>query len=109
MRKTTIPRYTSKHINALMNGEAKTVKRIREGDIKIEKNIPIPDISTRRAFTYPLLDMEIGDSFAITPKKARSLRGAIHRAQVKTRHKFRFVTRLITEGKKEVVRVWRIS
>tara|TARA_R100001594_G_scaffold89766_2_gene124192 strand:- start:213 stop:539 length:327 start_codon:yes stop_codon:yes gene_type:complete len=108
LRKTAVPRFTKKHINALMNGESKVVTRVRRADIKIEKNIPIPDIK-HRGIMYPLLEMDVGDSFAINPNKARSLRGAIHRAQVKTRHKFRFVTRLITEGKKEVVRVWRIS
>ena len=107
-RTTAMPRYTTKHINALIKGAAKTDTRITE-NIKIEKNIPIPDISTRKAFKYPLLAMETGDSFTVHPDRSRSVRGAIHRAQVKTRNKFRFATRIVMEGKKELLRIWRTS
>ena len=53
--------------------------------------------------------METGDSFTVHPDKSRSVRGAIHRAQVKTRNKFRFATRIVMEGKKELLRIWRTS
>ena len=109
MARSTIPRkYTAKQVEALMNGD-KDIETVKTHTAyKIEKNIPIP--TTSMPMKYPLLEMEIGDSFAAAYSERVYIRSAIARTQKLTNKEYRFCTRTIVgrgrAGKQ--VRVWRI-
>ena len=87
--------------------KAKTVKQ--STTYRLEKDIPIPE--TGRELKYPLLRMEIGDSFTVPLNEGRHVRGAIARVQRVTNKAFSFCTRTIhTKGKAgKHMRVWRIT
>lgn len=68
-----------------------------EGEMKIEKGIPIPTRNTRRKIAFDT--MEVGDSFLTEQQARNDLYGMARRQKIK------IATRL--EGEK--VRVWRIA
>ena len=70
--------------------------------IVIEKNIPLPP-RQNRASTYPFDDLEVGDSFFIEGKSAKSFGSTVQAAAKRTGAKF--TTRAFDDG----VRVWRIA
>lgn len=80
---------------------------------KIDSHIPIPaDVSTGRRSTYPLADMNVGDSFLVpfngdTAKKVtQRLHSAVSQFQRRnTDSDRRFTVRAEATG----VRVWRIA
>ena len=74
-------------------------------EIKIDKHIPIPP---RRSQKYPLLDLEIGDSFFVPDKTASMLSATIAplRAQYPDRT---FVARSVTENGVRGARLWRVE
>jgi len=78
--------------------------------IKIDKNIPIPEVQKGRNIIYPFSNMEIGDSFLIPFEDAKFIqpgmvrvREAVYRAQKKFR--FNFAIRKVENG----IRVWRVG
>lgn len=76
---------------------------------KIERNIPIPEL--RKELKYPLMKMEVGDSFIVPFNESKHVRGAVARVQRMTDKVFSFCTRTIHgKGKSgKHVRVWRIN
>ena len=110
-RTTTLRKYTAKQAHALMNGDVPVTKKaVEPSEYKIEKNVPIPS-SVRRLVKFPLVKLEVGDSFVVPLKEAQSLRSAIARTHKLTEDKMRFVTRTVTgrgrAGKQ--LRVWRTA
>jgi hypothetical protein len=80
--------------------------------IEIESGIPIPPRDSKRKgkTIYPLVDMEIGQSFFVPCKPGKTaaqtrnnMVGSIHQCTKKTGA--RFVTRVVEGG----VRVWRFK
>jgi len=65
---------------------------------KIEKNVPIPPIA--RSKKYPILEMEIGDSFYAEGKSARSSAYCVG-----ARTGRRYVSRPERDG----YRIWRVE
>ena len=80
-----------------------------ETKYKVEKNVPIPE--HRKNAKYPLLSMEVGDSFAAPVTEAKNIRSAIGRLQRTTSRAYHFITRTVTgrgrAGKQ--IRVWRTT
>ena len=85
-------------------------------DLKIEKNIPLPDVRRgRRAFKYPehyelLDDMEVGDSilFPLDHCKQNSINNKRVSSFIQTSKKiFKYKMSLIKRG--ATVRVWRVA
>lgn len=83
--------------------------------MKIDKNIPIPNVCENRQGAngyskYPWRDLEVGDSFAVpflTPK-SQSRITALAAYQSRARgHKY--VTRVTNEAGKKMVRLWRVK
>ena len=71
--------------------------------IKIDTGVPV-----KSPYKYPFQTMNIGDSFFVPePTNPMSVRVAAY--QYAGRHQIKFVTRLLEEGKKTGVRVWRIA
>ena len=75
------------------------------GEIKIEKNVPIP---VRKALNrkYPFDRMEVGDSFFATGTKQSAITGAFNFYHPK---KFSCRTQKDDKGNFVGVRVWRIA
>lgn len=73
-------------------------------EIKVDKGVAIP----RPRNKYPWENMRVGDSFAIEIKdeaQAAHIRtAAYYRSQVSKEH---FVTRVLEERGRTVIRVWR--
>lgn len=69
--------------------------------MKIEKNVPVPPERDRQI--WPFAQMEVGDSFAIDPSKARAVRNAACQYQMK-HEGTRFIVRTLNEKE---TRVWR--
>ena len=85
-------------------------------DLKIEKNIPMPDVRRgRRAFRYPehyelLGDMEVGDSilFPLDHCKQNSINNKRVSSFIQTSKKiFKYKMSLRKRG--ATVRVWRVA
>ena len=82
-------------------------------EIKIEKNIPIPEGRGRgRVSKYPFTKMEVGDSFAIkaenpnaTERLRQRLYSAFRQFILRGELKWIFVTKILDNE----VRVWRIK
>lgn len=107
MRKSTIPRYDTDHVRSLLESEKTTKTTTNLTQYKIDRNIVMP--KPRKTHLYPLLHLEVGDSFAVPVSDSKSLRAAIHRVQV--RSKLKFATRTMTargRGGKQL-RVWRVT
>ena len=79
--------------------------------IRIEKNIPIPALTTGRARIYPFKEMEVGDSFfvALDGRERRNVQksiiGACRHARLAPK---KFCTRYIKEPT-EGFRCWRFE
>ena len=116
-RTKPVKRYTKSDFERFMNtGQAP--KGIHNGAPKvvththtkydIEKGVPIPEYF--RVSEFPLLDMEVGDSFVAPLHKIKALRNAINRIH-KRNETFKFITRTVTgrgrAGKQ--TRVWRVA
>jgi hypothetical protein len=116
LRKTPVKRYTKNDFERFMN-TGQVPKDIRNGTSKIkthntttykvEKGVPIPN---HRVHRYPLLELEVGDSFVVPINETKHVRSAIGRAQRKNKA-LCFITRTINgrgrAGKQ--LRVWRIA
>jgi len=68
---------------------------------RLEKGIPLP--GTHGNQTYPLQDMEVGDSFAFPPEKYGSLRQTAHARGAKLGMEFKIMKR----GNE--CRCWRVA
>jgi len=74
----------------------------------IEKDVPIPEYY--RMSEFPLLSLEVGDSFVTPLSKIKSLRNAITRIH-KRNEAFKFITRTVQgHGRaSRKTRVWRVA
>jgi hypothetical protein len=72
--------------------------------ITIEKGIPFPS-KKRSTATYPLGEMEVGDSFVLPVTEAGRIRSAA--SWFGARHQKKFASRHIVENGEAVLRVWR--
>jgi len=78
--------------------------------IKMDKGVPIPK---RRKSKYPILDMFVGDSFAVPVPEGRNPRrvqSSINTAcnKIKTDGE-KFTTRSLVEDGERVIRCWRVE
>ena len=120
MRKTTVKKYTKGDFERFMM-TGKTPPGIHNGqpivttksttdavDYHIEKGVPVPQFHNLSEF--PLLDMEVGDSFVAPLSKIKALRNAITRIH-KRNDTLRFITRTVNgRGRAgRITRVWRVS
>jgi hypothetical protein len=120
LRKTTVKKYTKGDFERFMmtgktppgiqNGQPiVTVKSTTDTvDYHIEKGVPVPQFHNLSEF--PLLDMEVGDSFVAPLSKIKALRNAITRIH-KRNDTLRFITRTVNgRGRAgRITRVWRVS
>ena len=87
--------------------ETKTTTK--ENGYKIEKNVPVPEF--RKVSKYPLLHLNVGDSFAAPVGEVKMVRSAITRLNRQTKHALKFMTRTVhgrgRSGKQ--IRTWRIA
>ena len=94
-----------------MNSQPQTTtkSKVKEHDYKIEKGIPVPEY--RKVSRYPLLHMDIGDSFAVPMNEVKIVRSAINRTHRVTNKAYHFLTRTVhrrgRSGKQ--LRIWRIA
>ena len=74
-------------------------------EIRIIKAAPLPPAKAPRGSKsrYPLLDLEIGDSFVVEPQHAGGVRTTAY--QVAKRYDVKFTTRTLADGS---VQVWRV-
>ena len=112
MRKTTVKKYTKTDFERFMNSnqnhtETKTIAK--ENGYKIEKNVPVPEF--RKVSRYPLLHLEVGDSFTAPVSEVKMVRSAITRTHRITNKAYKFITRTVhgrgRAGK--LLRVWRVA
>ena len=86
-----------------------TKTKVTTHDYKIEKDVPIPEY--RKVSRYPLLHMEVGDSFTTPVSEIKQVRSAITRTHRITNQAYKFLTRTVhgrgRTGK--LLRVWRIA
>lgn len=75
---------------------------MKNGMVKIDKQIAQPPISRGAKPKYPWKNMKVGDSF-FAPLKPTSLTGPKHMAEYRTGYKFSW--RKVKDG----TRVWRIA
>ena len=81
--------------------------------IKVDKNIPIPAINTKKSkYDFPFAYMDINDSFLIEETKDNevaliraSLSYALNKFNKQNNSNIRITTRAVPDG----VRVWRIA
>jgi len=94
--------------NEIHNGQSKITRHGLDTRYHIEKGVPIPEYS--QISKFPLLDMEIGDSFVAPLVDKKALTNAITRIH-KRNQTYKFITRTVTgrgrTGKQ--TRVWRIK
>lgn len=78
---------------------------MQNGEIKIEKGIPVPE--TRGVLAkYPFSSMEVGDSFFVAASDTGDLSHVRSAASWNAkRHEMKFCTRTVDGG----VRVWRLE
>lgn len=79
---------------------------------QIDHNIPIPDRSRApRKSKYPLLELEVGDSFAIPPDRVCTVRVYINKVSRATSRRFTCLAQFCPESPTKVYgyRIWRIS
>jgi hypothetical protein len=74
-------------------------------DIRIIKAAPVPPAKPPRGSKsrYPLLDLEIGDSFVVGPEHAGGVRTSAY--QIGKLYGVKFTTRTLDDGS---VQVWRV-
>ena len=80
---------------------------------KVDKNIPIPDINTKKSkYDFPFAHMDINDSFLIEETKDNEvalIRGsmlyALKKFNEQNNSNIRITTRTVPDG----IRVWRIA
>ena len=118
-RKTTVKRYTKGDFERYMttgktppgihtNGQVPVVQHTTDTDFHIEKGVPIPEFHGLSKF--PLLNMEIGDSFVAPLSDKKALQNAITRIHKRNRT-FKFITRTVNgRGRAgRQTRVWRVQ
>ena len=117
-RKTTVKRYTKGDFERFMetgktppgihNGQIKVVHKTNDTTFHIEKGVPVPEYHGISKF--PLLDMEIGDSFVAPLSDKKALQNAITRIHKRNRT-FKFITRTVNgRGRAgRQTRVWRVQ
>tara|TARA_R110002051_G_scaffold210734_1_gene276180 strand:+ start:97 stop:507 length:411 start_codon:yes stop_codon:yes gene_type:complete len=112
LRKTTVKKYSKTDFERFMNSgqnhtETKTIAK--ENGYKIEKNVPVPEF--RKVSRYPLLHLEVGDSFTAPVSEVKMVRSAITRTHRITNKAYKFITRTVhgrgRAGK--LLRVWRVA
>jgi len=74
------------------------------GEIKIDKGVPLSPVSSRQK--YPFHAMDIGDSFFL-PERSSTKSGNLH--QFARNQRVSIKTRTVTENGVKGVRVWRIA
>ena len=77
------------------------------GEIKIEKGIPIPIRTGHKK--YPWEDLEVGDSFFCPGKLITQMNGAMCPPTLRKQRKFTARTRTLEDDNEEGVRIWRIK
>ena len=100
---------TGKTPPGIHNGQPAITKDVTlETDYPIERGVPVPQYHNLSEF--PLLDMEVGDSFVAPLSKIKALRNAITRLH-KRNDSLKFITRTINgRGRAgRVTRVWRVA
>lgn len=76
-------------------------------EIKLDKHIPAPALGDKSKHPYPLVKMEVGDSFAVPVAESTRVRAAIN--YHKSKHPdFRYKGQTRTENDIRVVRFWRV-
>ena len=71
---------------------------------KIQKNISMPPARPgRRAHTYPFADMDVGDSFKVSPAKTKTAQQYAYAFGKKNKQKF--AARRVAGG----TRIWRVK
>ena len=80
--------------------------------IRIEKNVPIPNITKWGVSKYPFAEMEIEDSFAVAitdnnyaEKIRQQLYSASRNYVIRNNNKWKFTTKILNTE----VRIWRIK
>lgn len=76
-------------------------------EIKIDRDVPVPEFVDRRPNKYPWREMEVGDSIFIPSMTAPRIGGTLHPFQRRSGR--RFTCRTCTENGVDGVRVWRIE
>jgi len=110
LRKTTVKKYSKTDFERFMNSQPQTTTKstTKVHGYKIEKDIPIPEY--RKVSRYPLLHMEVGDSFTAPISEVKQVRSAITRTHKVTNKTYKFLTRTVhgrgRTGK--LLRVWRV-
>ena len=77
------------------------------GEIKIEKGIPIPIRTGHKK--YPWEDLEVGDSFFCPGKKISQVNATMCPIDYRGKRKFAARTRTLEDDNEEGVRIWRIA
>ena len=79
--------------------------------IKIDKNLPVPELEVGRVAKYPYRQMKVGDSFAIPydddVDAYRTTRNALACSRNLRKKGIRFTSRKDSDNK--VIRIWRIE
>ena len=110
MRKTTVKKYSKTDFERFMNSQPRVENKAtaKTNGYKIEKDVPIPEY--RKVSRYPLLHMEVGDSFTTPISEIKQVRSAITRTHRVTNKAYKFLTRTVhgrgRTGK--LLRVWRV-
>jgi hypothetical protein len=111
LRKTTVKKYSKNDFERFMNSQPRVETKIitKENGYKIEKNVPIPVFT--KVSRYPLLNMDVGDSFTVPVSEVKQIRSAITRTHRLTHKTYKFLTRTIhgTGRAGKLLRVWRIT
>lgn len=79
------------------------------GEIKIDKGVPVPESKSAKLGKYPWTDMQPGDSFLIASGDAPPHRTRENASAAANYAKRRFGWRLCTRGVEGGVRIWRIE
>lgn len=91
----------------------KKTNSMKNKEIKIEKNVPLPSKGTRGNPKFPFSDMSVGDSFYVplrSGKKIQSLQAQMHsnsRSFILNNKKFDW--KFKTSSDKKGVRIWRVK
>jgi len=71
--------------------------------VKIDKDIPAPPARKNRVSKYPLLALEVGESFVVDPDDIHAIRSRL--SALGAKHNRKFTARKIPVG----LRIWRIT
>ena len=90
------------------------------GDYKIDSGVPIPADFRQTGLKYPFDEMNVGDSFYISPRseeetvkqlsnRIAQARQAYQKRMGKRREEVRFTQRMWTEDEVAGYRIWRVK